>query len=254
MVSDSLYRVHDLLSDMPTQGLDAAKELFWTELNYARVNEPLSTRNWSPSTRELLDETPVLFAQAGQQGGGYFDVIYCRLDEAQRGRGFPLSIGAERTLISQLLENHPYGLYLFSNPRETHWHLVNVKDVAEEFDPLCDRTVTDIQRIKDQGRRTRQRVLRRITVGPEERLRTAAERVAMLDVADVQADLFGLDPLAVQHRHNVAFDVEAVTKAFFQEYVEVFEDLERELVEQTGDTRWAHDRRLTQRVTGASLW
>ncbi|MFP3896022.1 MAG: hypothetical protein ACLFV5_04160, partial [Anaerolineales bacterium] len=192
MVSDSLYRVHDLLSDMPGEGLDAAKELFWTELNYERVNEPLSTRNWSPSTRDLLDENPVLFARAGEPGGDQFDVIYCRLDEDQRGRGFPLSIGAERTLINLLLKNHPYGLYLFSNPQETHWHLVNVKDVAEEA----------------EGRRTRQRVLRRIAVGPEERLRTAAERVAMLDVNTVEGrDLFGLDPLAIQHRHNQAFDV-----------------------------------------------
>jgi hypothetical protein len=100
MVSDPLYRVRDLLSKMPEQGLDAAKELFWMELNYGRVNEPLSTRTWSPSTRALLDADPVLFARAGEPGGDQFDVIYCRLDEDQRGRGFPLSIGAERSLIN----------------------------------------------------------------------------------------------------------------------------------------------------------
>jgi len=33
--------IHDLLAALPTQRLDALKQLFWSELNYARANAPL---------------------------------------------------------------------------------------------------------------------------------------------------------------------------------------------------------------------
>ena len=77
-------------------------------------------------------------------------------------------------------------LFVFSNDRQDHWHFVNVK-FGE--DPQ------------------KRRLFRRITVGPLERLRTASERVAMLDLASLGRDLFGLPPLAVQQRHDEAFDV-----------------------------------------------
>ena len=39
----------------------------------------------------------------------------------------------------------------------------------------------------------------------------------MLDLASVGAELFGLSPLAIQERHDEAFDVEKVTKDFYNE-------------------------------------
>ncbi len=47
--------------------------------------------------------------------------------------------------------------------------------------------------------------------------------------------------LAVQQRHDEAFDVEQVTKQFYDDYVAVFRRLEGELQAQTGDRAWAHD-------------
>jgi hypothetical protein len=102
--------------------------------------------------------------------------------------------------VSQLIQGHPYSLIVFSDRDQKHWHFVNVKQAD---DPK------------------RRRVFRRITVGPFERLRTASERIAMLDVASVGPDLFGVSALAVQQRHDEAFDVEAVTKEFFSEYQQV---------------------------------
>jgi len=212
-------RVHDLLHQMPTEGLKSAKRLFWTELNYDRANTALSQREWPERAKGALAEAPTILAQHKSEFGS-FDVIYSKLAKDQRGRGFALSLTAERLVIKQLLKNHPYALFLFSDADEQHWHLVNVRYDKESV---------------------RRRVFRRISIGPYERLRTAAERVAMLDLASLSPDLFGLSPIAIQQRHDDAFDVEAVTREFFKEYQLVFRNLQADLNRQTKDTQWAHD-------------
>ena len=59
------------------RGLDALKELFWTELNYERENAPLSMRGWPDSARKALVDDPILFASGGEDNA--FHVLYCRL-------------------------------------------------------------------------------------------------------------------------------------------------------------------------------
>ena len=56
--------VLDLLKDL--RGLDPLKELFWSELNYERVNQPLSRRDWTDTAAKALAEDPVLFAGGGR--------------------------------------------------------------------------------------------------------------------------------------------------------------------------------------------
>ena len=199
-------RVHEQLQRIPQAGLDAVKALICSTLSYTYTNQPLPTRGWPASVRDLLAAGPTLLAQhAG------FDVIHAVLSADQRGRTFPLSIRAERDVIAQLLPDHPHALFLFSNPAGTHWHVVNVKyERSHDADAPA----------------TARRVIRRIAVGPEERLRTAAERIAMLDLADLSPDLTGLTALAIQQRHDQAFDVEAVTDAFFGTYRRIFEAAE----------------------------
>jgi len=68
----------------------------------------------------------VILAQHTSQFGA-FDVIYARLSAEQHGRGFPLSLTAERLVVNQLLKDHPYALFVFSDVEERHWHLVNVR-------------------------------------------------------------------------------------------------------------------------------
>jgi hypothetical protein len=169
MSPDTIQRIHDLLGRLPTDGLSAAKQLFWTELNYDRAAQTLSQRNWPDRAREALTEPPVLLARH-DSGSGPFDVIYGRLANPVAGRAFPLSVGDERLAINQLLADHPYALFVFSDPDEHHWHLVNVRYDAQV---------------------TRRSAFRRIALGPNERLRTAAERVAMLDLTTLSPDLFG---------------------------------------------------------------
>ncbi len=203
MPTTKQQRIYDLLHQMPSRGEDALKRLIWSELNYDRVAEPLSTREWPAGAREVIAEPPTLLASTHG-----FDVIHTRLAPEQVGRGFPLSLVAERIVIEQLLLHHPYALFIFSTEDERHWHLVNVK----------------YQRDKETAAAAQpgaaQRVVRRIAVGPRERLRTAAERIAMLDATGLSSSL------AIQQRHDEAFDVEAVTRAFFTTYRERFEAAE----------------------------
>jgi len=193
-------------------GLEPLKKLFWSELNYDRVNQPLSRRGWSQTAANALAEDPILFAGGGQNND--FHVVYSRLPQDR------LLLGQERPVVTQLLREHPYGLFIFSNQSRDHWHFINVKYDAEA---------------------EKRRLFRRISISQEERLRTAAERVAMLDLQSIQPVMFGLQPLTIQSKHDEAFDVEAVTKQFFEEYKAIFRILENDLKSQANDHTWAHD-------------
>lgn len=130
----------------------------------------------------------MLFAGGGENGD--FHVIYGRLASDR------LLLGAERPVVTRLLREHPYALFVFSNKTQDRWHFLNVKyaDTAEK-----------------------RRLFRRITVHAGEGQRTASERLAMLDLASFERDMFGLSALEIQQRHDEAFDVEKVTKDFYTE-------------------------------------
>lgn len=202
--------VLDLLKNF--RGLEPLKELFWSELNYQRINQPLSRRGWTDTAAESLAEDPLLFAGGGENND--FHIIYARLKSDR------LSLSQERPVASRLLRDHPYALFVFSNVSQDRWHFTNIK-----YETLTEK----------------RRRFRRITVSPEERLRTASERLSMLDLGEMGGDLFGLSPLTIQKRHDEAFDVEAVTKQFFNEYQYVFKNLQKDLCDQTGDKSWSHD-------------
>ena len=193
-------------------GMDSLKTLFWSELNYEHINQPLSRNNWNQSAACILKEDPILFAAGGQNND--FHIIYCRLPEEK------LLLGQERPVVNQLLKEHQYGLFIFSNQSQNRWHFINVK-----YDE-------DVKK---------RRLFRRISIGPEERLRTAAQRINMLDLQTLHPDMFGINPLAIQSRHDDAFNVEAVTELFFEEYKDIFNKFKIDLESQTNNSSWAHD-------------
>lgn len=189
-------------------GLDPLKRLFWTELNYDRVNTSLPFRDFADAERAALVGDPLLLAEHGD-----FKIIYGQLTgELQRE--------PERKIVNRLLQPFPYALFIFSDREQRHWHFVNVK-----YD-------------KDASKR---RIFRRITVEPDERKRTAVERLSMLDLETISRDLFGISPLAIQQRHDQAFDVEKVTREFFDDYRKQFRTLQNVLKDHTQDETWAHD-------------
>ena len=199
------------------QGIEPLKRLFWVELNYNLNNTSID--NLPERTSDLVSEAPLRLATGGRDND--FHIIYVKLKTEK------LRKTDERQIITHLQTRYPDALYIFSNPTQDHWHFVNVKVVRSE--------------------RTQKLLFRRITIAPDERLRTAAERIAMLDLEDMgEPDtLFQtrelLTALEIRRGHEQAFNVEKVTEAFFEDYKRVFEKLQTDLYNQTGDAKWAHD-------------
>ena len=149
------------------RGTDPLKELFWSRLNYDRENKPIGRRNWPESVAEILVDDPTLLASGGKDND--FKVLYARLAKDR------LSLSDERIVTSRLLKDHPYGLFVFSDRNQTNWHFLNVK-MAEEQE--------------------KRKLFRRVTVGPNEKMRTACQVVSQLDLSSISPNLFGLSPLA----------------------------------------------------------
>lgn len=78
-------------------------------------------------------------------------------------------------------------------------------------------------------------VLKRLVLERGRPLRTTVERLTTLYTA---RDRDGVDVRTALDR---AFDVEAVTKAFYDGYEQLFRAIESELLRQSGDKAWAHD-------------
>jgi type I restriction-modification system DNA methylase subunit len=178
-------------------GLDPLKELFWNELNYERVNEPISRRDWNETAAKSLADDPLVFADGGESSD--FKIIVARLDSDH------VRLGLQRPVINRLLRDFPYALFVFSNRDRNAWHFVNVK---YDDDPK------------------RRQLFRRISVAPDDRLRTASERMAMLDLESIGAQA---SPLIIQDRHDEAFDVEKVTKKFFEDFSDIFEVVAKDI-------------------------
>ena len=160
-------RVSEILSHL--SDLDGVRNLF-SELNYDVARDELSRRDWGKAAKEALADDPQIIATHDE-----FQVIYGRLASDR------LLLGQERPVVNRLLREHPYSLFLFSNEDRSRWHFVNVK-----YDDDTEK----------------RRLFRRITVGRDERLRTATERIAMLDLAEIEADLIDIAPLTSKVLRN----------------------------------------------------
>ena len=219
--SQDTERILTLLQNL--HGIEPLRQLFWVALNYHRIDEPIE--DIPEAITDGLAEAPRRFAAGGSDKD--FHILYARLNNDTPRKT------AERRLIAHLQTRFPHALYIFSNLAQDHWHFVNVTLVREA----------------SEERKARHR-FRRITVAPDEKLRTAAERIVMLDLATITIDgqqegLFPtpelLTPLQITKQHDAAFDVDAVTAQFFADYQRVFRNLQTELETQTADKKWAHD-------------
>lgn len=188
MSKDVQGAVLELLQKL--KGVDPLKRLFWSELNYDRLNQACSTTGWPAHISAFLSENPVLLASHHD-----FYVIYSRLKS-------DLRTGQERQIINQLIKNYPYALFVFSDDHQESWHFINVKNHPE------------VQKRK---------VFRRITIHPNDHYRTASERLALIDIESISNTLPSeISPLAIQERHDEAFNVEKIGKEFFLGYRDHF--------------------------------
>jgi len=176
------------------KNLDTLKKLFWSQLNYERVNKTLSRRRWTERVANELAEDPLVLASGGTDNA--FQIIYARLKSDR------LTRDGERLVVNNLLKDHPYALFIFSNQARSQWHFLNVK-----YDSTTEK----------------RKLFRRILVGGGEQLRTATEQLSLLDLESINPDA---SPLEIQQRHDDAFDVEVVTNKFFTQYREIFKKVE----------------------------
>ena len=91
------------------------------------------------------------------------------------------------------------------------------------------------------------RGFRRITVGKTERLRTAAERLAKIFAPE------GVAPLALMKICEEAFDVEAVSEAFYKTFVEIYKDL-RDAIKKANPLSHTDADKLTQEITNRLIF
>ncbi len=161
-------------------GLDSAKELF-SELNYDVARGTIPRQGWgSKLAREALANDPQIIAAHED-----FQIIYGKLASNR------LSISLQRAIVNALLREHPYSLFVFSTQDESQWHFVNVK-LATKQDDEANKNAK------------KRRMFRRITIRQnEKRLRTAIDRLSMLDLATIQPELFGIPPLCKRRSKSV---------------------------------------------------
>ena len=163
----------------------------FSELNYIPAYDIVSPPD---KEKDALADDPVVIAE--YEG---FKIIYLRLNSSK------LLLTKERPIINHLLNSYQTSLFLVSNENQNLWHFVNVKWDNE---------------IKNR------RIFRRITVDPQQPyMRTAVERISMLDIAEIQRKVRFPDKHIIQQKHDEAFDVEKVTKEFFKEYKKVFYEI-----------------------------
>ena len=207
---DSLHELRTLFAD------------FGYEADFTPVFLNFATKA-DEAAQEALAQEPEIVARAGE-----FEIIYAPLREFDKR-----AISAERLVISRLLSNHPFALWIFSNEDKTKWHFVNVKRGAGDGQNAMAR-----------------HVLRRFAfVRGEIAGRTSIERLQKIDLESL-AVLPGIAPsyLEVQKRHDEAFDVEAVTRDFFRDYKIVFEKVESHVKISDSSTRRLWTQRLFNRL------
>lgn len=214
----------------------------FTGLNYrvlADLPPPIASNEWSQAAREAIsDETPYGPAIIAEGGGGTlnlesgesaqpgFKIIYVPLRKGET-QAAPLRLTDERIVVDQLMREgrHPEALIVFSDPQQQYWHFVNIRRITQA---------------EAEHRNLKKRhLLRRIAVGPEDKLGTAIRQFAQIALPTDQAD--SATAQQIQERHNEAFNVEQVTRDFFAGFKDQFFTLERRLLDQVDDREWAHD-------------
>lgn len=199
---------------------DDALDLFG-ELGYTYAgDDPVYRDNWPESTRDL----PIAELKYLAHHQSDFAIIYCQLEDERLPRT------VQRPIIERIARQHPFFMLVFRNratdPSQATWKFVNVRP--------------------KQGQNGR--LIRRITIGPAERLHdrlyTAAQRLALIDISRQPS----ISAIELQALHDRAFDVEAVTNAFFATYRAVFEAVENSITGITGEARRLFTQRLFNRL------
>lgn len=193
--------------------VDTLRKLFIDELNYDYANQELLIE-YPKSITEKIHSTKIIAEK------GDFKIILCTIENLLKGVELP----AVKAISGYYLHN----LIVFTNPKNDEFHFVNTKYVGE------------VEAKNVRG-------FRRITVGKTDRLRTAAERLTKIFAPE------GIKPLALMNKYIEAFDVEAVSEAFYKTFVEIYKDLRIAIQKANSLTNEIADN-LTQEITNRLLF
>lgn len=177
-------RIRELLRTLNTEN-DLAK-LFVQELNFERGSLKNILEIITPKYQQEIEGLKII-AELGE-----FKIILCHIKRLLKGD--------EREIFNQVASRYPHALLIFTDLDFSDWHFTNLKYVEEKKPKLKRKT----------------RPFRRIVVGKTERLRTAAERIAMLEVSGSDS------PLVIHRNCDRAFDVQEVTREFYQDFVHYY--------------------------------
>ncbi|GEM_PF-589991 len=161
---------------------------------------------------------------------GSFAVIYGTL------RDFSLS--NQRAIVLQLRKTFPDALYIFANPKTLG------RETGAQINIVHARLRAAAQ---DDGATASRLLLRRFRFGPGERYRTAAERLARLDLNQLKPR----PAIAITALCNEAFDKEALTNEFFKkldQHIKAIESDLREHQHMTGPEAFSQAQLLIERM------
>jgi len=168
---------------------DVLKKLFIERLNFEPTEQEVSPEILDKFPKEVKDK--ILSIKIISKVNN-FKVIFCVIDNLLKG--------IERKIIKSISGYYPENIIVFTNKEGNETHFINTKYIKKEKKSVV-------------------RGFRRITVGKTDRLRTAAERLS-----DIYADE-GISTLTLMTKCEEAFDIEAVSKEFYKEFVEKYKEL-----------------------------
>ena len=169
--------------------VDILKKLFIERLNFEPAEQEVSPEILDKFPKDVKDK--ILSIKIISKVDN-FKVIFCVIDSLLKG----IERKAVKNISSYYLEN----IIVFTNKEGNETHFINTKYIKKDKKPEA-------------------RGFRRITVGKTDRLRTAAERLSKIYAYE------GISSLTLTSNCEKAFDVEAVSKEFYKEFVEKYKEL-----------------------------
>jgi hypothetical protein len=188
--TDKLNIIHGILAGFSS--VEDARNLFCKTLDYDYADDELPTQKWGDKIKDLLNENPHVLSDTNG-----FQIVYVRLNNDR------LSRNSEGAILRRIYQENPSfrGFFVVSNSSQNRWELLNTK--------LTDK-------------KTQRLNIRRLRIGGGEKLRTATERLLLIEIKDGEGSIGALE---LQDRIDNAFDVQEITKEFFTSYRKAFQNL-----------------------------
>jgi len=192
-----------LLQSLKT--IDDLKRLAVDHLNFSPASRSIRSV-FSERIGEEIQSAEIIAEQDD------FKIIHCHLRRLLKG--------IERPAVYQIAQYYPHNLVIFSNSVPQEFHFTHLRRVVE----------------RKGGAELKTRPFRRIVVGPYEQLRTADERLSFLRIDGTES------PLEIHAKCDEAFDVEAVTREFYKDFVDHYKYFRGVLEEENDLEQEAADR------------